>query len=268
MWNLIIIGIVLVIVTMNIIVFAKFSSKRKFPSALQITGVLLLLLTLVVIIIPNFSWIKSPIASNITGKVIDAKSGEGIQNVNILVAWRLVWATVGGGSRPIYENYSCVTDDHGKFSVPSKVKPLSFVIPFIADVEYGGLSILAYDFNHVNVVTEIQDTTPITLTMSSINDEVTFLTNINKIEEELFFQINDTNRLHKALLLLADGYRLFEKKYSNSSLGQESLLRLSHIYDLVGDATAKESVYHELLAKYPTGTYADYVRFDLARMRR
>jgi len=266
MWNLTIMGTVLSVVLMNVVVFKTLSGKRQlWARLLKVICVLLFIPLALTILIPNVFWILSPLTPAVHGKIIDSETGRGLPNARVIVAWRRLETTIGGGSRPPYKTLGMTTNENGDFRVPCTVKALSlnFIWGF---AEYGGMSIFAYDFDHEGVMgAEDASDGNLMLVSKPIKADSEYLANMSNIQSRIFFQINESDKsiLKEELFQLITGYRLFGNKYPQSTLHEEGFSKLSSIYAQTNSKVEELEFWQEYLQKYPTGKRAEYGRDEI-----
>lgn len=87
--------------------------------------------------------------SSVSGRVIDAETGEGIKKAIVYAEWMINQGTLGHSSYKTYKVVEKFTDDHGKFYIPGVLNPIvEEPVILIYKRGYIARNNQSYDFPH------------------------------------------------------------------------------------------------------------------------
>lgn len=112
-----------------ILEFYIYFTKKKYPFATKVAGMILLIIFIVTILIPNSSNIINPFIDEISGQLIDSETNEPISGATVVVRWIVTNAYFPdkpGGAE--YKVLISNTNERGVFQFNKIRKPLSFEI--------------------------------------------------------------------------------------------------------------------------------------------
>ena len=243
-----------------------FKHRKTVSNTTRVIAVLLFIFWAATIFIPSLLFLIPPYTPTIKGRVVDAKTGKPLANINIKAGWK----SGSVDSPSIYKTFSTKTDEAGNFYLPRTIKiPSFFAPPFI--YMYRGIGIRAYNYDYRTNYRKIgvgREFETVTLAMELIKDDETYRQNIGTLLSGLANLSKKDQLTTEEKNFVIRGYRLFEKKFPQSRLNAQNLFDLAGIFDLFKRHSEAIDVYQELIQKYPTVNYAEYAVKEIERIKK
>ena len=268
--NLIIMSVSFFILFMFTYVYLK---REKVHKSTKIFSIILFVIWMVMIAIPNTLILESPLTPAVSGKLIDADTGQPISGCNVKGYWQIESITIVGMHWDAYERFDTNTNNRGEFQLPRYFKALSLFGAFpVLMQHYGGIRVAVYSHGYKYTITTVsrseKKSVTLTISLKRLDDPKAYLENLLNLNFDVLshYQNKITNDEKKYLV---DEYRAFDTNFLNVNYEMlragQYLGRVAALFEGLGEIEEAMSVLRKEIAQYPDKSL--YFKSEIRRLQ-